>query len=246
MLRRREPLLGLAETLEALGADGEMGRYEDEVALTSIVGSVARTEDFDHGFRPRDRRSGRLQNIRNLLDRGSNPPPVDLVRLGDLHFVIDGHHRVAVAMERHWVTIPARVRRVCTVAFARCCLRLADLAASTAERHFLEQVPLPDDVRREARLDDPADWMRLRDAAQAWGLRRKLANGSTWCCAHDLAAAWWRAEVEPLVDRIRQAEGDATARGRGDLQLYVAALALRDRLGELDWEDPGNADAPCF
>lgn len=244
MLRRREPLLGLDQTLEALGADGDLGRYDADVPLTSIVGSVARTDDFDRCFRPRNRRSDRMQRIRDLLDRGSYPPPVHLVRLGELHFVVDGHHRVAVAAERRWVSVPARVRRVCTVAFARCCLRLADLAASSAERRFLEELPLPDGVRRQAWLDDPADWARLRDAAQAWGLRRQLADGSTWCCAHDLAAAWWREEVEPRVARLRQAD-ESTVGGVGDLQLYVAALARRDRLGHLDWDDPANAEAIC-
>lgn len=248
MSRRREPLLGLAETLDALGSDGEVGRYDDEVPLDSIVGSVARSEDFNRAFRPRNRRSARLQTIRDLLDQGSYPPSIDLIRLGDLHFVVDGHHRVAVAVERNWVTIPARVRRVCTVAFARCCLRLVDLPASTAERRFLEQVPLPDEVRRDARLDDPADWARLRDAAQAWGLRRQSTQGSTLCCTHDLAAAWWREEVEPLVARIRRVDDELAAGGLNDLQVYVAALARRDRLGELDWHDPGSpdhTDAPC-
>jgi hypothetical protein len=245
MLRRREPLLGFAETLEALGSEGEMGTYDDDVELTSIAGSVARVEDFDHRFRPRDRGSDRLRNIRNLVGRGTSLPRVDLVRLGDLYFVVDGHHRVAVAVERGWVTIPARVRRICTVAFARCCLRRADLAASTAERRFLEALPLPDDVRREARLDDPADWARLRDAAQAWGFRRQLEDGSMWCCAHDLASAWWVEEVQPLVGRLRQGGGPNTS-GVLDLQLYVTALAQRDRLGELDWDDPLNVDAACW
>ena len=69
------------------------------------------------------------------------------VRLGEVYFVVDGHHRLAVARERGWLSIPARVRHVCTVAYARCCLRLAHLDSLAAQRRFLQEIPLPDDVR---------------------------------------------------------------------------------------------------
>jgi hypothetical protein len=183
----------------------------------------------------------RLDDVRRKFDEGSFPPALELVRLGDLHFVIDGHHRVAVARERNWTTLPARVRRICTVAYARCCLRLTDLPTSEAERHFLEDVPLPDDMRAELRLDRPADWARLRDAALAWGYKRQRSGGTTYCCAHDLAAGWWSEEVLPVVQRLREHEPTDLA----DIQLFVAALARRDSLGRLDWDDPANADTPC-
>ena len=230
----------LADALDALGDDGDMGRYGDEVSLDSIVGSAARADDFDAEWRPR-RSMPRMVDVRRKFDQGSFPPPLELVRLGDLHFVIDGHHRIAVARERRWTTLPARVRRICTVAYARSCLRLADLPTSQAERFFLEDVPLPDEVRSELRLDQPADWARLRDAALAWGFKRERSNRTTYVCAHDLAASWWTEEVLPVVQRMREREDTDLA----DVQLFVAALARRDGLGRLDWDDPANAATPC-
>ena len=247
-LRRSEPLIPLASALEALGDDGVMSRRTDEVPLHLVVGSAARTEDFDAGFRPL-RRTHRMTEVRRQFEAGTSPPPVDLVQLGDLYFVVDGHHRVAAARERGWTILPARVRRICTVAFARCCLRVADLPSKTAERRFLEQVPLPDDVREDLWLDHPTDWARLADAAQAWGYRRQRADGSTYCCAHDLAAAWWYGEVVPVVGRHRRrAQAKATAGRLADLtdvQVFVTALAERDGLGRLDWDDPANDDVTC-
>lgn len=246
--RRSEPLIPLASALAALGDDGVMSRYTDEVALDRVVGSAARAEDFDADFTP-VRRTDRMTEVRRRFDAGTYPPPLDLVQLGSLYFVLDGHHRVAVARERGWTTLPARVRRVCTVAFARCCLRVADLPAKAAERRFLEQVPLPDDVREDLWLDRPTDWARLGDAALAWGYRRRLADGSTYCCAHDLAAAWWSEEVLPAVRRHRKRaeSGGGTARvvDLTDVQVFVTALAERDGLGRLDWDDPANDEAPC-
>lgn len=242
--RRGEPLLSYDEVIEAVGRHHDMGSYGDEVRLDAIVGSVARTEEFRAGFRPR-RGTDRLDGVRRQFDEGRYPPPIELLRLGELYFVVDGHHRVAVARERNWVSIPARVRRLCTVAYARCCLRATDLAGSAAERRFLESIPLPDDVRRENWLASPADWSRLGDAAMAWGFRRQLADGTTYCCATDLALAWWEEEVRPVVASWRQAAGAETPTDLPDLQVFVAALAQRDGLGQLDWSDPLNERAPC-
>lgn len=242
--RRREGLLGYDAVLAALGRDHDMGTYSDEVDLDAVVGSVARTEEFDSRFRPL-RRTARLDDVRRQFDAGRWPPPIRLLRLGQLHFVVDGHHRVAVARERNWATLPARVHRVCTVAYARCCLRQVDLSTSAAERRFLEQLPLPEDVRRTNWLDSPADWARIADSAMAWGLRRQLADGTSYCCAADLAAAWWEREVVPTVEAWRLQEDAGSPPGQPDLQVFVAALARRDGLGALDWDDPANERVAC-
>jgi len=225
-----------------------MGSYGDEVALDTIVGSAARASDFDAAFRAR-RSMPRLADVRRKFDEGTFPPPLDLVRLGELHFVVDGHHRVAIARDRGWATLPARIRRICTVAFARCCLRVADLPAVTAERRFLEELPLPGDLRKSLRLDRPADWARLRDAALAWGYKRERIDETVFCCAHDLAAAWWADEVQPVARALREHQGGAAGEGDpsylSDLQLFVVALAQRDGLGRLDWDNPANNEPDC-
>jgi hypothetical protein len=41
-------------------------------------------------------------------------PPIDVYRVGALHFVEDGHHRVSVARSHGDPTIEARVREVRT------------------------------------------------------------------------------------------------------------------------------------
>ena len=231
--RKAAGLLPYEAAVEALGSVGTMARYDDEIDLDAVVGSVARSEDFDAGFRPRRRRSERWRAVRERFRAGSFPPPIDVVQLGEVYFVVDGHHRVAAARELGWTTLPARVRRVCTVAFARRCLSLADLPAKASERRFLERFPLPDSVRNGVELDRPADWARIADAATAWAYQQ-LRAGVEYCCAHDLASAWWRSEVVPRAARVRS-EGQWA--DLGDLAVYVAALAERDGLGLLDWAD---------
>lgn len=192
-------LLPLDETLSALGHDGEADLGLQEVELDAIVGSVARAADFDRHMHPRkphlrDRWEALAASKREL-------PPVHLVRLNDFYFVEDGHHRVSIARSRGGRTVPAQVRRIRTIVCANRCLTLRDLPAKAALRTFLERVPLPDDVRVGLCLDDPSQWTRLADAAEAWGFRQGLAGR---CLADrcELAEAWWQEEALPMIERL--------------------------------------------
>jgi ParB-like nuclease domain len=223
----------LVDALAALGGNGMMGRRQDFVPLGAVVGSASRAVDFDADFQLvnpalRQRREG----LSAMLRAGGQPPPLDLVQLGELYFVRDGHHRVSAAKALGWASLPARIIRVCTVAYAMSCLRTAHLPSKAAERRFLERVPLPDDVRRDLWLDEPADWARLADSAEAWAHRTHSSRQAS-LTAPELAAAWWHEEVTPVIDQLRT----SAAPGLRDVQLYVTALAVRDRLGSLAWPE---------
>lgn len=233
--RSNQQLIPLADALEAVGNEGAMGTYADEIPLPQILGSVARSADFDHHFRPR-RRSSRYTAVLEKFRAGENPPPIQVVRLGELYFVSDGHHRVAAAREQGWTHIAATVQRICTVAYVCSCLTVADLPAKGAERRFLEEVPLADDVRRQLWLDHPAEWARLADSAPAWGFRRQRDGRAdrSDVDAHSLASTWWIEEVMPTVTRLRETAPTDLV----DIQLYISELACRDNLSELNWPQP--------
>lgn len=154
-----EPLLNLDEALTALGRcphhpRGLVRTEADTVPVESIVGTLARGEDFDRLFRPlnsslRDRREGLARAGAASLF------PVSLVRVGELYFVDDGHHRISIARDLDQLAVDALVRSICTVAFACACLTQKDLQVKAAERRFLESVPLPDPALRDLWLDDP-------------------------------------------------------------------------------------------
>lgn len=229
--RPAQPLMLLTDALDALGKDGAMGSYTAEVPLAAVVGSAARQDDFDADFTLVNKAlEARHRRVAEAFSHGSFPPPVELVRLGELYFVRDGHHRVSVARSLGWDNLPATVMQVCTVAYAMGCLRAAHLESKAAERRFLQRIPLPHDVRRDLWLDSPADWTRLTEAAQAWAYRQRGTTGDI--NGHDLACAWWEQEVLPVLRRLRR---DDVGMGLRDVQLYVTAMAVRDSLGSLDW-----------
>jgi len=92
------------------GAYEYIDRGRQTVKLSKIVGSVNRYLDFDTKFRlKKDRPRERLLAIRSIMKQGKPLPPVDLYKIKDYYFVVDGNHRISVAKERGYKEINARV-----------------------------------------------------------------------------------------------------------------------------------------
>ena len=88
------------------------GHYagQREVALEDIRGTEGRQNDFDDRFNPlTDTIRQRWQSIAKAFDKGMSLPPVELIQVGKLYFVRDGHHRVSVAQALGQTTITAMV-----------------------------------------------------------------------------------------------------------------------------------------
>jgi hypothetical protein len=68
------------------------------VAINMIQGSDSRSEDFDRFFNPlKTHEMHRWMRVADIRLRGSALPAVDLIQIGELFFVMDGHHRISVA-----------------------------------------------------------------------------------------------------------------------------------------------------
>jgi hypothetical protein len=112
LLRRRGA--GRLATLEQdLGA-APAGRRRSglrAVPLDSIVGTVetAKARRFDGSFRPPPSSRRRWEGLWLAARRGCNLPPISVYRLGDYHYVEDGHHRVSVARALGMAAIDAEV-----------------------------------------------------------------------------------------------------------------------------------------
>lgn len=68
------------------------------VPIDQIVGTVGRASDLGTDFRPMVPGGGyRFRCIRTLMQDGAALPPIELYKLDDRYYVVDGHHRVAAA-----------------------------------------------------------------------------------------------------------------------------------------------------
>jgi hypothetical protein len=103
------------ESLEdALGTRSPLHRRSagmHAIPLESIVGTAesAKARAFDHGFRPPAGSRHRWERLWVAGRRGEPLPPISVYRLGDRHFVNDGHHRVSVANALGMAAIDAEV-----------------------------------------------------------------------------------------------------------------------------------------
>ena len=81
------------------------------IPLDSIVGTAehAKTRTFDGRFRPGASSRRRWEGIWMSARRGAALPPISVYRLGERHFVRDGHHRVSVARSLGMASIDAEV-----------------------------------------------------------------------------------------------------------------------------------------
>jgi hypothetical protein len=118
-LRRQPPgrdrLLRLDEITGALGWRGERQLGLQTIRLDTIVGTVDSERDFDRHFRPTSSRMReRWEQLALAQRRGAAIPPIEVYRIGGLHFVSDGHHRVSIAAATGQQTIDAYVTGILT------------------------------------------------------------------------------------------------------------------------------------
>jgi hypothetical protein len=88
--------------LDTVAATGTVGdRYQagtQTVPIRQIRGSEGRCDDFDRAFRPlKGHAEERWVSVARAQLRGLDLPPVELIRVGEIYFVRDGHHRISVA-----------------------------------------------------------------------------------------------------------------------------------------------------
>ena len=156
---RREPddinlILPFDDVVAALGLRGEHYLGLQTIKLDSVVGTVDSRRDFDRHFRPTSSRvRERWERLALAQKRGESIPPIDVYRIGDLHFVKDGHHRVSIAIASGQDTIDAYVTEVEPVMPATGIRHRSDLLMKDYERLFRSRVPLPS--RRTPRSRSP-------------------------------------------------------------------------------------------
>jgi hypothetical protein len=108
------------ETRKFLGARNKIRLGRRVVAIEKIVGSVGRSMDFDGAFLPVCRSlAGRWKRVDRAFHLGVDLPPVELYKLGNRYFVLDGNHRVSVARYQGVQWIEAEVTRFYAHALGR-------------------------------------------------------------------------------------------------------------------------------
>jgi hypothetical protein len=237
---RREPddvnvILPFDEVVAALGFRGERRLGLQILRLDTIVGTVDSTRDFDRRFRPTSGRvRERWERLALAQRRGESIPPIEVYRVGDMHFVIDGHHRVSIAMATGAKTIEGYVTEVQTQLPPTGIRGRRDLLVKSYERIFRARVPLPAEDLAKITVTDPWSYAVLGEMVEAWGCRCMQDKGRFLDRA-EIARHWYTREYVPVVRMLRAAD---LIGSRTEAEAYMRVAAERYRLILThDWND---------
>lgn len=113
LVNKNNNLLSFEQIRHTLPFKGQRYLGLQFVPLEKIVGSEGRQREFDRAFFPRQSHSKeRWVSIDKAHYKAVPLPPVELIKIDAVYFVIDGHHRISVARARGQEFIDATVTEI--------------------------------------------------------------------------------------------------------------------------------------
>jgi hypothetical protein len=221
---RPKRLLSYDQVKEKLRIGGPIYRGLRTVEIARIVGSVNRYADFDRAFLPTHNRiASRWQNVDRAFYEDINLPPVVLYQVGDVYFVVDGHHRVSVARQQGQEFIEAEVRECHVKVPVGPDLRPEDLEILGDRVAFLERTGL-DRLRPDAVVEVtvPDGYSRILEHIAVhryfMGLEQRRDIADDEAVVH-----WYETVYLPIVRVIRERKilDEFPGRTEGDLYIWV-------------------------
>src|SRR3990170_611468 len=173
------------------------------IEVANIVGTAGRIMEFDRNFLPRrDDVQERWRNLERAYP-DSGFPPIIVYKLNDMYFVVDGHHRVAIAKQKKVDFIDAEVTELHPRRALPEGLDLGRIIFAEQERIFLEESGLEEalpDVNIE--FSKPDGYPELLELIQMYGYRLMLERNEV-VTPPVAAEHWYRNIYQPAVDAIR-------------------------------------------
>lgn len=217
-------LLSYDEIKEKLHIGGPIYRGVKTVPVDQIVGSLNRYHEFDRAFLPReDQLASRWQKVDRAFYEDIHLPPVVLYKVGEVYFVVDGHHRVSVAREKGQMYIEAEVRECATRVNITPNMKPEDLEVLHAKVHFLERTSL-DRIRPDAniKLTIPDGFERMLEHIAVHGYFMGL-DYQRFISDEEAVAHWYDTVYIPIIEVIRKSGilKEFPGRTEGDLYLWT-------------------------
>jgi hypothetical protein len=226
-------LLSYDEVKEKLHVGGPIYRGVQTVRVDQIAGSLNRYHQFDRAFLPtQDDTSARWLSINRAFYQDVSLPPVVLYKVGQVYFVVDGHHRVSVAREQGQEFVDADVRECATRVNITAGLKPEDLEILGDKVRFLERTAL-DHLRPDANIKltipDGFDRMLEHIAVHRYfmgiDLKRDISE-------QEAVTHWYDTVYLPIVRIIRENEILSDFPGKTEDDLYLWVLDHQNYLAE--------------
>jgi nucleotide-binding universal stress UspA family protein len=244
---RSTELLSFETVTRQLKLTGSAERGLREIPLSSIAGSVGRTNDYTRDFLPRrdddEERWARVRAAATDPESGGMAP-IQVYQVGEAYFVIDGHHRVSVAHQLGATHITDYVTEIQT---------RASLSANADPEELIVKAQYAD-LLDKTRLDQsrPGADLSVTVAGQAENLLAQIVVNKLARSAQlerdvslpDAAADWYTRVYLPVVYVIREMGLLRDFPNRTEADLYLMVTEHRQALeAETGWKITTEAGA---
>ena len=221
---QRTTLLSYDDIKEKLHIGGPIYRGVQTVRVDQIAGSLNRYHEFDRVFLPAsDKLAPRWQNVNRAFYQEVSLPPVVLYKVGQVYFVVDGHHRVSVAREKGQEFIEAEVRECYSRVNITADIKPEDLEVLEDKVQFLERTSL-DSIKPDANIKltipDGFDRMLEHIAVHRYFMGLDLQRDIS---EEEAIADWYDNVYMPVINVIRETNilREFPNKTEGDLYLWV-------------------------
>ncbi|MPZ91983.1 MAG: transcriptional regulator [Actinobacteria bacterium] len=211
------------------------------IEVAKIVGTAGRNMEFDKNFLPRRHDVQERWRRLELHYPEGGFPPIVVYKLNDMYFVVDGHHRVAIAKQTKIEYIDAEVTELHPRRALPEGLDLGRVIFAEQERIFLEESGLAEalpDVNIE--FSKPDGYPELLELIQMYGYRLMLERNEI--VPPPVAAEHWHENIyTPAVEAIRDEKLHELFPRATEADLYLLVhqrrLALFPERGYVSMED---------
>jgi nucleotide-binding universal stress UspA family protein len=204
---RSNQLLSYEEVAEKLKLQGRSDKGIQTVPVDAIVGSVGRYTDFTRTFLPRraeDRQRWANVKAATLDPIGQGWEPIEVYKVSDVYFVVDGNHRVSIARQEGWKTLQAHVIEVQTDIPLTPNLQPDELIVKAEYADFLEQTGLNKSQEPiDLKITIPGGYQKLLDEISV-RLRQLEEERRGEVSVQAAAESWYHDIYLPFAEAVRE------------------------------------------
>jgi len=234
---RSNELLSYEDIASKLKLQGRSDKGTQTIPVDAIIGSVGRYADFTRTFLPR--RAGdenRWAGVKAAALGLVGLPPIEVYKVSEVYFVLDGNHRVSIARQEGWEVIEAHVIEIQTDVPLTPDIQPDELIAQAEYVDFLEQTGLNKSrLQFDLRTTIPGGYQKLLDEVCVCRCQIE-EEGHSSCSLQDSAESWYREIYLPFAEAVRERGMMRWFPGRTVTDLYVWMAGHREELeNELGW-----------
>ncbi len=234
---RSNELLSYEEVARKLRLGARADRGVQQIPVAAIVGSVGRYSDFTRSFLPRESTDERRWASVKAATQETGMPPIEVYKVGEVYFVLDGNHRVSIARQEKMETIDAHVIEIRTPVPLTPDIQPDDLIIKAEYAEFLEQTRAAELLPGvDLSLTAPGQYARLKEHIDVHryfmglDLQRDVS-------ADEAVLDWYETVYLPIVEAIRTHGLLRWFPGRTETDLYLWVSEHRHELQQqLGWQ----------